>query len=236
MKVKLRIATPMPYFAELPYYLWGEVNYDSEGDCKRPTDQQWTWLEIENRESNEYVSIERTDSEATVSGDSAELVSRAAHFLADRSQGQFPESESALSLGEWDHGRAMARTERVVAEFADPRLKPFDSHLFWGSWKWVGLFSSDFTWVGRWIMDSVLRSDSRAVNLCATWLQEGTVHEDQSAALRYALRRLTELEHETDAEWVRWYFEDEGATRYPEPDFQAWKDELWQTDQVTSHG
>jgi hypothetical protein len=34
----LFITDPRPYFAEIPYALWGEVNYDSEGDCGRPTD------------------------------------------------------------------------------------------------------------------------------------------------------------------------------------------------------
>jgi hypothetical protein len=39
---RLRLTEPRPFFAEVPYYLWGQVNYDSEGDCKSPTDREWT--------------------------------------------------------------------------------------------------------------------------------------------------------------------------------------------------
>src|SRR5262245_37540282 len=38
-----------PFFAEIPYYVWGEVNYDSMGDCKRPTDREWTWAYFRHR-------------------------------------------------------------------------------------------------------------------------------------------------------------------------------------------
>jgi hypothetical protein len=52
---RLRLTEPRPFFAELPYYLWGEVSYDSEGDCKSPTDQSWTWLDLMNRETREHL-------------------------------------------------------------------------------------------------------------------------------------------------------------------------------------
>jgi hypothetical protein len=48
---------PLPFFAEYPYYLWGEVNYDSEGDCKRPTDRAWTRLELANRATRVRLAI-----------------------------------------------------------------------------------------------------------------------------------------------------------------------------------
>jgi hypothetical protein len=47
----------MPFFAEAPYFLWGEVNYDSEGNCPRPTDRSWTELELTNRQTHEQVSV-----------------------------------------------------------------------------------------------------------------------------------------------------------------------------------
>jgi hypothetical protein len=85
----------------------------------------------------------------------------------------------------WDHERALARAARVQMEFEKPELQPFNiGHLFWGSWKWVGWFATDFTWVGRWIMHSVVTNDPRAVNLCIDWLRSGTVAEQQSQALR----------------------------------------------------
>jgi hypothetical protein len=30
----------------------------------------------------------------------------------------------------------------------------------WGSWKWIGWFGTESTWVGRCIMDSVIRKDT----------------------------------------------------------------------------
>jgi len=115
----------------------------------------------------------------------------------------------------------------VQEEFERPELRPFDAgHLFWGSWKWVGWFGTEFTWVGRWIMHSVVTGDKRAVNLCAGWLQEGTVAEQQSQALRYALSRLTGRSFATDREWVDWYFAGRGIQEYPEPDMDRWYADL----------
>ena len=57
MEYELTIKMPRPYFEEMPYYMWGTVNYDSEGDCKRPTDTEWTFLELTNRETKETLEI-----------------------------------------------------------------------------------------------------------------------------------------------------------------------------------
>ena len=106
------------------------------------------------------------------------------------------------------------------AEFGRPELRPFDvGHLFSGSWKWIGWFATEFTWVGRWIMHSIVTGDRRAVNLWAGWLQHGTDAEQQSQALRYALHRLTGRSFATDREWVGWHFADGGMQEYPEPPF-----------------
>ena len=129
-------------------------------------------------------------------------------------------------LGDWDHAVASARAAAVAREFANDLLAPFAvDHAFWGSWKWIGWFGTEFTWVGRWIMDAVVRNDPRAVQPCVGWLRDGTASESQSAALRYALRRLTGLTHASDAEWVAWY--ERGGTReYPEPSIDAWYEDL----------
>lgn len=65
---RLRLDSPRPYFAEVPYYLWGQVNYDSEGDCKSPTDRKWTWLELTNRETRERLEITSQEDTWEVSG------------------------------------------------------------------------------------------------------------------------------------------------------------------------
>jgi hypothetical protein len=106
-------------------------------------------------------------------------------------------------------------------------LRPFDvGQWFWGSWKWVGWFATEFTWVGRWIMHSVVTGDTRAVNLCADWFQHGPASKQQSQALRYALGRLTGRSFTTDREWVDWYFADGGIQEYPESDFKQWYADL----------
>ena len=77
-------------------------------------------------------------------------------------------------------------------------------------------------------MLSVVRHDTRAVNLCAEWLKDGTVNERQSQALRYALGRLTGRSFASDREWVEWYVKDGGIEEYPEPDFKEWYADLKQ--------
>jgi hypothetical protein len=114
----------------------------------------------------------------------------------------------------------------VQAEFERPELRPFDvGHWFWGSWKWVGWFATDFTWVGRWIMHSIVTNDPRAVNLCIEWLRSGPAGAQQSQALRYALSRLTDQSYATDKEWISWY-DGGGSKQYPEPKFDQWYTDL----------
>ncbi len=221
-EIDCSISTPMPFFAELPYYLWGQVNYDSEGDCKRPTDQDWSWIYLGNRDTHEEVSIHRQGDGCRISSVVLDVCVKLKAFLLHRCQGELPASLPQ----NWDHVRAMRRTEVVADEFRHPELVPFDSHLFWGSWKWVGWFGTEFTWVGRWIMHSVVRKDPRAVNLCIEWLRDGTVDEAQSVALRSALTRLTEEKLSADSDWVKWYDHSEGRIRFPEPDFDGWYAEL----------
>jgi hypothetical protein len=143
-------------------------------------------------------------------------------FLLDRTLG----ITAIETPGNWDHARAMNRTKLVAQEFQREELKPFDSHLFWGSWKWIGWFATDFTWVGRWIMHSVVRKDARAVNLCIEWLRDGTVNDQQSSALRYTLNRLTGESFKQDHRWLEWYDKAGGCEQYPEPDFNEWYAEL----------
>ncbi|MBI5300588.1 MAG: hypothetical protein HY868_00510 [Chloroflexi bacterium] len=225
MVIKLTIHKPRPYFAEVPYYLWGEVNYKSDGHCRQPTDRQWTWLDLTNRANYERVAIKSFLSDFAIESDNPNLAARTAMLLIERSGATVGREDLQQLAGVWSHTEALARTRRIQAEFSREELKPFDSHLFWGSWKWVGWFATDLTWVGRWIMNSVLTHDARAVKLCVEWLRNGTVHKDQSAALRYALTTLTGLSFDTNANWVSWY-DGQGKQKYPEPNLQTWLKEL----------
>ncbi len=223
-KYTLRITQSRPCFAELPYYLWGQVNYDSEGDCKTPLDRNWTWMQLTHRDTDEHVEVSSDGEEWTVSGDDP-AARRVAQFLKERCAGG-PLTPTPVTDDNWDSQSASARAARVAAEFENELLKPFaEGHMFWGSWKWIGWFGTTFTWVGRWIMDSVVRNDPRAVTLCIDWLREGTFAPAQSVALRYALSRLTGLDYDSDPDWVAWY-DSIGKETYPEPDIKAWHEEL----------
>ena len=224
----LQIAEQRPFFAELPYYLWGEVNYDSDGDCARPTDCNWTHMYVKNRDTGDVVEFGSEGTDWTVSGPEPHA-QKAALFLVYRSAAS-PKEHLPLAVDSADHEAGIARAKKVADEFGSPQLKLFDSHLFWGSWKWIGWFATEFTWVGRWIMHSVVRNDPRAISLCIDWLRQGTCSKEQSAALRDALRQLTGAAFEEDAKWLKWY--DGGLlsrgqkAKYPEPDFQAWLADL----------
>lgn len=227
---KIRLTAPRPYFAEMPYALWGETNYDSEGDCKRPTDQEWREMELMNRKTREGISIISEGDLFEVSSESRELAARATTFLLERSGGVPEGDDPRQYCGEWKYDDAYAGTARIRAEFPRKELAPFDSHYFWGSWKWTGWFATEFTWVGRWIMHSLLYRDTRAVYLCIYWLKQGTAHPDQNRALRHALNILTGKNYETDIEWLKWYeggfLRKGGKALYPEPDIDAWLEDL----------
>jgi hypothetical protein len=229
-KYKILVESSRPYFAEIPYALWGEVNYDSEGDCKRPTDQNWTQFELTNQESRQRVFITGIKNEFEIESDESQLAARTAIFLLQRCSGKIIGDDPRANVGNWSYAEAQERTVRIRSEFPHPELKPFDSNRLCGSWKWVGRYASEFTWVGRWIMNSLLVKDTRAVFLCIQWLKQPPVHLDQSVALRYALNFLTGKEYKTDKEWIKWYegnlFQTAGKKIYPEPDFDEWLVEL----------
>jgi hypothetical protein len=141
---RLQPGKARPYFAEVPYYVWGEVNYDSEGDCARPRDRNWTSLELTKRDTDEWVTIATTaEGPWEVNGDGA-AAARACSFLVERS-GALPMDGPLPTDPDWDHGAASRRAAAVAREFEASELALFDSHLFWGSWKWIGWFASEFT-------------------------------------------------------------------------------------------
>jgi hypothetical protein len=228
-KHELEPGGPRPYFAEIPYYIWGQVNYDSDGDCDRPRSRNWTRMDLENRETGEQISISIADSIWQVEGNEP-AAARAVQFLCARSAARARNAPSIAIDQTWNHVDASARAAAVAIEFERPELNRFDSHLFWGSWKWIGWFATDFTWTGRWIMHSVVRGDVRAVSLCIEWLRSGTYSPDQSIAIRGALQALTGEAFESDDEWVRWYDGTDTSPghrrQYPKPDIEAWLTEL----------
>lgn len=225
--LRLQLREPRPYFAELPYYLWGQVNYDSEGDCKKPTDRQWTWIYLQHRGTRQVVDVKQQNGAWLIEGED-ETASRLAMFLIERCGGN-ANASLAQSAGDWDHSTAIARTLPVRSEFEQPALAPLDSHLFWGSWKWIGWYATEFTWIGRWIMHSVVRGDTRAIPLCIDWIKETRLPR-QAEVLAYAVQRLSGEPARNPDQWVRWYeggpFSKGAKQRFPEPDLDAWLTDL----------
>ncbi|HPF37463.1 MAG TPA: hypothetical protein P5081_11600 [Phycisphaerae bacterium] len=101
----------------MPGYLWGDVNYDSDGDCKRLDDREWTYLYLQNRESRETVEIWQEDATWYIEGDGV-TAARVVMFLVDRCNAIAETDSFRQDVGEWDHAAGMKRAELVASEFA----------------------------------------------------------------------------------------------------------------------
>lgn len=214
------------YFAELPYYLWGQVNYNSEGDCRTPRDRQWTTLAVQRRGSDECVDIRISDKgEARIEG-SEDIIARTAMLLQARSGDRV---SGHAATGDWNHAAGMARADLVRREFEQAVLAPFDTKIFWGGWKWIGGFATDCVWVDRWIMHALVRRDQRAIPLCIERLR-GVERPTQIAALTHALAVLSGESRGTRQAWLRWYdgwwLRSGAKSRFPWPEVEAWQQEM----------
>jgi hypothetical protein len=209
----------MPFFPELPYWLWGEVNYNSEGDCKKPTDINWHSIELRNRDTKASISIERTNTEIKIQSDTLELINPIIDLI------NYTNSKAVDTNKYSGH---IKRTRRIREEFSNNALEPFDNHYFWGSWKWVGWFATDFTWVGRWILNSLHNKDKRGVNLCATWLNDRKLPAIQEKALIYGINTLCNMTLKDKSDFDKWwkggFFNRKlsGKLLYTDPDFDKW--------------
>jgi len=149
-------------------------------------------------------------------------------FLKDRCAADV--EEATVDINNWNHEKALNRANLVASEFSSSKLKIFDSNVFWGSWKWIGGFATDFTIVGRLIMCSLLTNDIRGVKLCIDWLRDGTWNEKLSIALMDALSKLTGQSFKKDKKWVKWYygsfFKNGEISDFPEPDVDKWIEEI----------
>jgi hypothetical protein len=191
---------PRPFFAEYAYFLWGQVNYDSEGNCQRPTDRTWTFLEIMLRPAGPSVTIAPVEvAEGLfllgVTGTLREEVWLAAYLTALRSGALVLDGRDGTrvpleTLHEWvgDVGSRLAAADRVRAMFLDPRLAPFDSHNWWGGWKWVGQFATDLTSGLRVIMNAV--QTGQADTDVLEWLRTERPQPFHREGWQYAMKVL----------------------------------------------
>ncbi len=230
-KIELELSGIPPYFAEIPYYVWGDINYDSDGDCKFPTDRTWDWLELRHRKTDEWLEISRENAFWTIlgSGSGAERVVR---YLAERCDGEVSGGHASNDTA-WNHSSGVQRAAHVIRVFADSRLAPLDRMVFFGGWKWISHFATEFTWVYRYMIHSVLHNDKRIVPVCVDVLQQVDMTENIRSGIQYVLAQLTGLSFHKDRDWKRWYQRgtngrEKGKRLYPKPDIQEWYDDLKQ--------
>lgn len=197
----------LPYFASLSYYLWGETNYRSNGDCKSPIDKNWTYLSVNNRLNGQYFEIKVSDDKKTITidGDN-DSVKRIKEFFSNT-----PNKEG------------MKRVAVVNFCFEHPSLQKFAcGHHFWGSWKCVGTMASEFTFVGRWLMLDAMRNSDNGCWLALQWYDESRIRYGDNHPKTQAL-----LDHLVETRRVKivnnkLYF----AKQPTEPDSEIWEAEL----------
>jgi hypothetical protein len=205
MEIRVQVGNkPLPFFAEYPYFLWGEVNYDSEGDCARPTDRFWTELDVTNRHDDTTVSILREGSDTappvySVSGSDLLTVQRAAYLTALRTEGGILTGEASSPEAPDRHFADVpyltdfrAEADEVQAMFLNPALIPFDTQAWWGGWKWCRETASEFTSGLRHTMLAVQRGT--ADDKFMKWLKDywnQPVPEWHREGVRHALTVLT---------------------------------------------
>ncbi|MBN1430495.1 MAG: hypothetical protein JXB07_19145 [Anaerolineae bacterium] len=195
---------PLPFFAEYPYFVWGEVDYESEGDCQHPTDRGWARLALSRRDLNEKLEIARVSPKGErplyqIKGSESTSVWSAAYITALRSAGSIinPPSripispdEIAPSIDGVQH-RLLA-ANRVQDMFNEPALASFDSHAWWGGWKWCEEFASGTASGLRYTIKAVI--DGMAAPEMIDWLQgwwNAPPGPDHIEGVRYALYVLT---------------------------------------------
>jgi hypothetical protein len=77
---------PQPPFAEVAHHLWGEIDFDSDGNSERPADVNWTELTLTRRPKyDQRVDIDPISEVPLVlkiASETPGLARRAAEFLA----------------------------------------------------------------------------------------------------------------------------------------------------------
>jgi|SRR5690348_5187653 len=199
---------PLPFFAEYPYFLWGEVAYESDGDCVQPTDRQWHWLHLEHRETRERVVISRDSGDSRlchVNADHEVSGRLSACLTALRSDGYIVDQESGRNVRADEYGarlsqlhRRLEQAETVHTMFLNPALSPFDSMWWWGGWKWTGRFASDFAIGQRLAMLAVQEghADAQTTMWLRSWWDEGP-EAPERAGVRAALTAATGSDPDT---------------------------------------
>ena len=192
----------LPYFAILPYYLWGEVNYNSDGDCKTPLDKTWTYLEVydrSNRDNYFAINVNKNKTKLIIKGNSESVKGIFDFFSKSPNE------------------KAMKRALAVNYCFEHPALKKFATdHSFWGSWKWIGTMASEFTITGRWIMLDAMMKNTRGIFVANSWRSFAMKNNKTSQALALSMHINDLVKDETQ------------LLDFKEPDRDEWEKELFE--------
>jgi hypothetical protein len=215
LKVKLG-NSPLPFFAEYPYFLWGEVNYDSDGNSRKPTDRNWTALYLAHRSETDRLEILEVSTKPQifqVQGIRFESVQLATYLTAFRTGGvviepnsarEIPLAELKKEISQLDEH--FAEVEKIRTMFLNPVLAPFDSHSWWGGWKWCGDRATDLTMGLRLTMKAVTEqtADQEFIAHLYEWWSEPpeSFHRE---GVRYAIKTLTGKDPENKGFLTRWF-------------------------------
>ena len=94
-RITVQIGGPRPPFDKLAKYLWGAVDYDSDGDSVDPESTNWTELTLTNRQDEtqriDVDPISEFPLRLVIRSESEELATKAARFLADETHGHLVE-------------------------------------------------------------------------------------------------------------------------------------------------
>ncbi len=194
----------LPFFAEYPYFVWGEVNYESDGNCQHPTDRDWAILYVHNRENDDEFDLIEIAGHMPyrifeVTGSQLESVHLAAYLTALRTSGSILDAETGRRVPLSEFARSLARlperlaaADRVRKMFLNPDLKPFDTMPWWGGWKWCGPFATDMTEGLRYVIMAVHEHDDNPV--LVNWLRRWWAESPDPLfrdGVHHALRLLT---------------------------------------------
>ena len=130
---KITIEQPKPYFAEIPYAVWGDVNYESIGDCEFPTDSKWTFLRIYNRETDQIILIEDVNNELIIQSTDNQIAVQTTHFLIERCDAKLLEgSLNQTEVGLWTYLKAQKKALIYALKFLTGLT--FETAQEWTDW------------------------------------------------------------------------------------------------------
>lgn len=223
--VDVDLARPeLPYFAEYASFCWGPIRYGTQGDCQRPTDRRWTWLELESAASHDRILVFRPDDAAPRAGfphrvrveaTSAKLVWLAVYLTMRRTPSVVQLRRRGHLVGfagvaeqylqDEDVDSAWERTLGLRGMFESEALRAYDGLEWWEGWKGDGNGGAL-----RALLVALAGNDRTALPRLFEALDGGVADEHRAGYFR-ALEALTGQTFATDRAWVDWWRRRQGT-------------------------